>query len=32
MYAMYRECVDEEFIKRLFTSSGGTVENFRFFQ
>lgn len=26
------ECVDEDFIKRMFTSSGGAVENFRFFQ
>lgn len=27
-----RESVDEDFITRLFTSGGGTVQNFRFFQ
>ena len=27
-----REGVDEEFIRSLFSSTGGTVQNFRFFQ
>ena len=28
----YRDCIDEDYIKTLFASTGGAVQNFRFFQ
>ena len=29
---VYRDCIDEDYIKTLFASTGGGVQNFRFFQ
>ena len=30
--SLFRDCIDEDYIKTLFASTGGGVQNFRFFQ
>ena len=32
LFFFHRDVVDEEYIKTLFASTGGAVQNFRFFQ